>query len=98
MHAVDFVEEIAVSYGFQNFAPKIPKVATIGRESPWQILKRRIANLFVGIGAYEVMTYMLTNEENNFTKMGVPVSDNDLVQIENPLTSLTTICRNWLTP
>src|SRR3990172_8544042 len=60
--------------------------------------KRRIANLFVGIGAYEVMTYMLTNEENNFTKMGVPVSDDDLVQIENPLTSLTTICRNWLTP
>ena len=61
MHPVDFVEEIAISYGYQNIIPTIPKVVTTGHESKWQVLKRRLAHLYIGIGAFEVMTYILSS-------------------------------------
>ena len=38
MHPIDFVEEIAISYGYQNIVPTIPKVVTTGRESKWLTL------------------------------------------------------------
>ncbi|MHA2363276.1 MAG: phenylalanine--tRNA ligase subunit beta [Candidatus Hodarchaeales archaeon] len=98
LHPVDFIEEIAIAYGYSKFTPTIPDVTTIGEENIWQILKRRMSNLFAGIGAYEVMTYMLTNEDKIFTKMNLPTTYDDLVIIANPLTTLTTICRNWLLP
>ncbi|MFW9930176.1 MAG: phenylalanine--tRNA ligase subunit beta, partial [Candidatus Thorarchaeota archaeon] len=98
IHAMDFIEEIAIGYNYKNFTPTIPNVVTIGKESLWQILKRKLAYLYTGIGAYECMTFMLTSEDKNFIKMNLDVNYSDVVQIANPLTILTTICRNWLTP
>ncbi|MHA1990909.1 MAG: phenylalanine--tRNA ligase subunit beta [Candidatus Hodarchaeales archaeon] len=98
LHPVDFVEEIAIGHNYKKFTPTIPKVVTIGQESRWQTLKRKIAQLYTGIGAYECMTYMLTSEDKEFVKMNLPVSYQEVVQIANPLTTLTTICRHWLSP
>lgn len=98
IHQIDFVEEIAIAYNYKNFTPTIPKVVTTGKESPWQILKRKLAYLYTGVGAYECMTYMLTSEETEFVKMGIPIPQKDIVKISNPITTLTTICRHWLTP
>lgn len=98
LHPIDFVEEVAIAYGYSNFTPTIPDVTTIGEESKWQILKRRLAHLYAGVGAYEVMTYNLSSEKKCFTKMNLPVNYDDTVVLANPMTTLTTICRNWLLP
>ena len=98
LHPIDFVEEIAIGYNYNKFPHTIPNVVTMGKESRWQILKRKLAHLYTGIGAYEVMTYMLTSEDKNFTKMELPISYDNVVKIANPLTTLTTIVRNWITP
>ncbi|OLS22825.1 MAG: Phenylalanine--tRNA ligase beta subunit [Candidatus Heimdallarchaeota archaeon LC_3] len=98
LHQIDFVEEIAIAYNYKNFTPTIPKVVTTGKESPWQILKRKMAYLYTGVGAYECMTYMLTSEDKEFVKMGLSIPQKDIVKISNPITTLTTICRHWLTP
>ncbi len=98
LHPVDIVEEIAISYGYHNFKSTIPDVTTVGEESIWQIMKRRLSMLLVGTGSYELMTFMLTNEENLFTKMNLPIDYSDVVQIANPMTNLTTVCRNWILP
>ena len=98
MHKIDLVEEIAIAYGFSNFKPTIPNVTTVGEESIWQMMKRRLTNLLIGTGAYEIMTFMLTNEENLFTKMELAIDYTDVVQIANPMTNLTTVCRNWILP
>ena len=98
IHPVDLVEEIAISYGYHNFKPTIPNVTTVGEESIWQIMKRRLSMLLIGTGAYELMTFMLTNEESLFTKMNLPIDYSDVVQIANPMSNLTTVCRNWVLP
>jgi len=33
LHEVDIIEDIAIAYGYENFIPEIPKVATIGEEN-----------------------------------------------------------------
>ncbi len=98
IHPIDLVEEIAISYGYHNFKSTIPNVTTVGEESIWQIIKRRLSMLLIGTGAYELMTFILTNEENLFTKMNLPIDYTDVVQVANPMTNLTTICRNWILP
>ena len=98
IHPIDIVEEIAISYGYHNFKPTIPNVTTVGEESIWQVIKRRLSMLLIGTGAFEIMTFILTNEENLFTKMNLPIDYSDVVQIANPMTNLTTVCRNWILP
>lgn len=98
LHPIDLVEEIAINYGYHNFKETIPNVTTVGEESIWQVMKRRLSMLMIGTGAFELMTFMLTNEENMFTKMNLPIDYSDVVQIANPMTNLTTVCRNWLLP
>jgi phenylalanyl-tRNA synthetase beta chain len=98
LHPIDLVEEIAINYGYQKFKPTIPNVTTVGEESAWHVMRRRITNLLTGTGAYEVMTFMLTNEDKLFTKMEMPIDYSDVVQIANPMTNLTTVCRNWILP
>jgi phenylalanyl-tRNA synthetase beta chain len=98
LHPIDLVEEIAISYGYHNFKATIPNVTTVGEESIWQIMKRRLTMLLIGTGAFEIMTFMLSNEDNLFTKMNLPIDYSDVVQLANPMTNLTTLCRNWMLP
>ncbi|MFX1512737.1 MAG: phenylalanine--tRNA ligase subunit beta [Promethearchaeota archaeon] len=98
MHPIDFVEDIAIAYGYENFEPTFPNLSTFGKESPVEILTRRLANLLVGFGANEVMTFILTSLENNFTKMGLKIDLSKTLQIQNPKTNRFTIVRTWLAP
>ncbi len=98
MHPIDFVEDIAIAYGYENFEPTFPNLSTFGKESSGEILTRRLANFLVGFGANEVMTFILTSFENNFTKMGLEIDLSKTLQIQNPKTSRFTIVRTWLAP
>ena len=62
LHEVDLIEDIAIAYGYNNFIPEIPKVATIGAEAPTEKIKNKIADLLVGLGYNEISTYHLIKE------------------------------------
>ncbi len=49
----------------------------------------------IGIGFQEVLSFVLTNRENNFVKMNV---EGYSVEILNPTSSEYNICRTWLLP
>jgi phenylalanyl-tRNA synthetase beta chain len=78
LHEVDLIEDIAIAYGYENFIPEIPKISTIGEESPKEIIKRKISEILTGAELLEISNYHLTNKEFQFEKMGLSEK-----QIEN---------------
>jgi phenylalanyl-tRNA synthetase beta chain len=71
LHEVDLIEDVAIAYGYKNFIPEIPEIATIGSEELKETIKRRIAEILSGLGFLEVSNYHLTNKKDQFTKMGI---------------------------
>ncbi len=97
-HPIDFVEDLVIAYGFENITPEIPSIATVGRESDIEIFTRLLANYIIGFGAQEVMTYVLTNPDFCFKKMGLEYNETRVAAIQNPTSQRYTICRTWLLP
>tara|TARA_Y100000310_G_scaffold332477_1_gene408139 strand:+ start:382 stop:2061 length:1680 start_codon:yes stop_codon:yes gene_type:complete len=59
LHPVDLVEDIAIAYGYENFAEEIPNVATIGEESPFSVFSRKVKEILVGSKLLEAKNYHL---------------------------------------
>ncbi len=90
LHEVDLIEDVAIAYGYENFIPEIPKISTIGKENPEEIIKRKISEILVGVNMLEVSNYHLTNKKDQFTKMGIQKThEKNFVEIENSKTDYT---------
>lgn len=72
LHEVDLIEDIAISYGYNNFIPEIPEISTVGKESSEEIIKRNLSEILIGLGFLEISNYHLTKKDDQFTKMGIP--------------------------
>ncbi|MCX6750102.1 MAG: phenylalanine--tRNA ligase subunit beta [Candidatus Pacearchaeota archaeon] len=87
LHEVDLIEDVAIAYGYENFAPEIPSISTIGQENPEEAIKRKISEILAGLNLLEVSNYHLTNKEYQFRKMGIPEKqEKDFVELENSKT------------
>ncbi len=64
LHPVDVYEDIAIAYGYDKFIPEIPQISTIGKENSFEIKKRKIAEILVGLRLLEVSTYHLTTKKD----------------------------------
>ncbi|MFH1399296.1 MAG: phenylalanine--tRNA ligase subunit beta [Candidatus Woesearchaeota archaeon] len=95
MHPVDIVEDIAIAYGFENFKPEIPKVATVGRESSVSIFTRKIAYLLAGLGYFELNTYTISSEKYQNSLM---LTHYPLVELANSVSGDYTHLRAWMIP
>lgn len=87
LHEVDLIEDIAIAYGYENFIPEIPEISTIGQENPRETIKRKMSEIFLGLGMLEVSSYHLTNEKNQFNKMGM--QKKDFIKLEESKTDYT---------
>ncbi len=95
IHPVDIVEAVAIAYGFENFNPEIPNLATIAEEDSFEKFKTKIANIFVGMGMIETNTYHITNKENINKKMNLELK---CVELSNALTTDYNVLRSWIIP
>jgi phenylalanyl-tRNA synthetase beta chain len=87
LHEVDLIEDVAIAYGYQNLNPEIPKISTIGKENPEEIIKRKISEILSGLNFLEVSNYHLTNKQDQFTKMGIPEKqEKGFIELENSKT------------
>lgn len=96
MHEVDLIEDVIISYGYNNIEPEVPELATIGSELPLEKLSRTITSTMSGLGAQEIMSYVLTSKKNLFSRMNRPESK--LVEIENIISSNWSVMRTSLLP
>ncbi len=96
LHKVDVIEDVAIGYGFNNFIPHLPSIATVGKTHPVEKLSSKIRQLLVGYGFQEIIRPVLTNQRNLFDKMNV--KREDVVELENPVSEEYVCLRNWLLP
>jgi len=97
LHEVDLIEDVAIAYGYGSFEPEIPEISTIGKEEPKEIIKRKIAEIFSGLGLLEVANHHLTNKKNQFEKMGIPEKqEKNFIEVEESKTDYN-VLRKYLT-
>ena len=96
MHSVDMMEDIAIAMDINNLKPEWPRIWTVGNLARETDETESVAEILIGLGFQEVLTYALTSP--------VVVSDNmqsgegKLVELLNPRMSTHTVLRNWLLP
>jgi len=104
MHARDVLEDVLIAYGYNEIEPEEPKLAVQGRGDKFIEFEDAVRELMVGFGLQEVMTFNLTNRDNQYTRMNLPCGDYfnhppaELVEIENPISPKWSALRVWLIP
>ncbi|MDI6702197.1 phenylalanine--tRNA ligase subunit beta [Methanothermobacter wolfeii] len=94
LHEVDLVENIAVQYCIGRIEPELPEIATIAEEDSWNRADEFIREVMIGLGFQEVMSLMLTNEENHYSKMRLEVDER--VEVAQPISQDRTMLRKSL--
>ena len=83
LHDIDLAEDVAVGYGFDKFEIEFPKALTFGKTLSNYDLHRGFRNIMIGLGFNEVTTFTISNEQDEFIKMGLDISNR--VEIDNPI-------------
>ncbi len=83
LHEIDLVEDVAIGYGFEKFETDFPKALTFGKTLPKQELYDGLRMIMIGLGFHEVTTFTISNENDEFAKMGL--KEDSRVQIDNPI-------------
>lgn len=94
LHEVDIIENVAIGYCFRKIEPELPQVATVAREDPYMDFDQNVREVMNGLGFAEVMSLMLTNEENHYQKMGLP--ETERVEVAQPISQDRTMIRQSL--
>jgi len=96
MHSVDILEDIAIAMELNKLKPEWPRIWTVGNLATETDETEKVAEIMIGLGFQEVLTYALTSP--------VVVSDNmhsnegNLVELLNPRMTTHTTLRGWLLP
>ncbi|MCK5628203.1 phenylalanine--tRNA ligase subunit beta [Candidatus Bathyarchaeota archaeon] len=96
MHPVDLVEDIGISYGYNNIEPLWRELPTTGRKRKEQSFLDIVSDLMIGLGFQEILSYTLTNPETLFVRM--KCKKTPTMEIANPKVQTMTCLRNWLVP
>lgn len=88
LHEVDIIEDIAIAYGYDNFKPEIPQVATTGEESQESKIKTKLSEILIGLNLLEISTYHLIKQTN----------DKDPIEVENSKTEYKFLRPSLLQP
>ena len=94
LHEVDIIENIAVGYGFNKILPELPRVATIAKEDTFHSIDHVLREIMIGMGFMEVMSLMLTNEEQHYQKMLLP--EQERIEVSQPISQDRTMIRQSL--
>jgi len=103
MHAIDLVEDFAISRGYNSFTPDMPATFTVGGLSKVEQFSDAVRLAMVGFGFEEVVSNILGSAEDFIEKMSLDSDPSErpetqLVEIENPMTERFSLLRSWLAP
>lgn len=90
---VDVIEDVAISYGYNNFELEYPPVLTIGKLHEKTKFAKKVRELMVGLGFQEIYTYVLSSSSSLIIK---PAHRSDVVKVGNPVSSEYEVLRNNL--
>lgn len=96
LHPIDIIEDVVIAYGFNNFIPKLPALATIGGSHEIEKTSSKFRQLLIGFGYQEIIRTILTNQKDLFDRMNV--KRERVVELENPVSEDYNCLRDWLLP
>jgi len=96
MHQVDLVEDLAIALDINKLDPEWPRIWTLGGLAPETDRHETLAEVMIGLGYQEVLTYSLTSPEVFVDKMGI--GRENYAELLNPKMSTHTAIRSWLLP
>lgn len=96
LHPIDFVEDIAIAYGYDNIDALIPEVSTIGKEDSFEIFKNKISEILIGYRLLEAKSFHLINKEDATLK--ILKEYHDVVELINSVTIEYNSLRHDLLP
>ncbi len=94
MHEVDFVEEVAMGYGYQNL-PLTINEGGFGKYHPLQELAQRTREIMIGGSGLEMMNNILASR-NDFLNLRQEFKENEHVIIANPVSEENNTVRTML--
>ncbi|MCK4287371.1 MAG: phenylalanine--tRNA ligase subunit beta, partial [Candidatus Lokiarchaeota archaeon] len=94
---VDLTEEVAIGYGYFNI-PKTIREGCIGEYHPIQTFSNKIRRIMIGAGYLEVVNFILTSSEKQFNYMKQEITEEEIVEIANPVSKEYNTTRTKLLP
>jgi phenylalanyl-tRNA synthetase beta chain len=94
LHQVDLVEDIAIAYGYENFAEEIPNVSTIGQEDSTSKFANKVREILIGLQLLEAKNYHLMTQLDLVDKMNLT---EEIIPLKNALGEHNHL-RNSVTP
>jgi phenylalanyl-tRNA synthetase beta chain len=99
MHAMDVVEDVAMSLGYDEFSPVMPAQFTVGGLSRIEQVSDRARDLMVGLGFQEVISNILGSPESFSTAMRLDrTAWGRMVGVENAMALTFSCLRQWMLP
>jgi len=96
LHEIDLIEDVAVGYGYDKFETDFPKALTFGKALSHRDLLDGLREITIGLGFNEVTTFTISNEVDEFLKMGLEIGKK--VEIKNPIGEEYSTLRTSLLP
>lgn len=97
LHNVDIIEEIAMTHGYKKLNSLEPNVYTAGALSEETKYNNNLAEKLIGLEFQEVLSFILSNEDEQFASMCLP-EDKNLIKIKNPASETFTCLRKSILP
>ncbi len=94
LHEVDIMEDVAIAYGYENFIPAIPEIATIGKENKKEVIKKKLSEILSGLGMIEVSNYHLTNKRYQIEKMNLIKKQEEFIEVKESKTEYDVLRKN----
>ncbi|MEZ4672863.1 MAG: phenylalanine--tRNA ligase subunit beta [Caldilineaceae bacterium] len=106
LHAVDVIEDYAISRGYTGFVPTLPTDFTVGKLAPMTEREDLIRDLLIGFGFEEAFCNILTSLEQLQRRMAIggqdggaqPFHGGTVVRIENVMNRNYAVLRDWIVP
>ena len=99
MHAVDVVEDVAISRGYGAFTPLMPSQFTVGSLSRVEQVSDRVRDLMVGVGFQEIISNILSSRQELCDRMRLTgTAWEQLLEVDNVMSQSFACLRQWITP
>jgi phenylalanyl-tRNA synthetase beta chain len=97
LHECDVVEDVAIAYGYNRLARRIPPSPCPGAQQPLNKLTEALRAELAACGYYEALTFALVSREENFAALRL-ADDGAAVELANPKTEDFQVGRTRLLP
>ncbi|CAO3699457.1 unnamed protein product [Rhizopus stolonifer] len=98
LHACDIMEDVAISYGYDNLTKKMPSVNTFGAPLPLNKLSDHVRRELAMSGFTEVAPLILCSHDENFKFLNKKDDDKTAIKLANPKTIEYQVVRTSLLP